>query len=237
VAESITIQHRFNGPLDNGQGGYSAGMVARFVDGPAEVSLRRPVPLDAPLEIARNADGAVRALAGDALVAEGRPAPGFAIDVPAPVSAEDAREATGRYLGEGDGPFSRCFVCGRARDDGFHVFAGEVAGRRMMVSPWTPPDWTADAHGNVRPEFVWATLDCPASFATLLDDGVSMGVLARLTARLDAPVLAGREHIVMGWPLGAEGRKANAGAAVLAADGTVLAAAQALLVTPRGPSR
>jgi hypothetical protein len=234
LSDSITIQRRFNGPLDNGQGGYSAGMVARFVDGPAEVSLRRPVPLDAALEIAREADGSVRVLDGDALVAEGRPAPGFEIDVPAPVSPEDARAATARYLGEVDGPFSRCFVCGRTRDDGFHVFAGQVARRRLMASPWTPPAWAADDDGDVRPEFVWAALDCPATFATLLEDGASIGVLARLTARIAAPVPAGREHVVIGWPLGVEGRKAGAGAAVLAADGSVLAAARALLIAPRG---
>jgi hypothetical protein len=85
----------------------------------------------------------------------------------------------------------------------------------------------------VRPEFVWAALDCPATFAALLEEGVSLGVLARLSARIDAPVQVGREHVVIGWPTGAEGRKAHAGAAVLSAGGAVLAAAQALLVTPR----
>jgi hypothetical protein len=113
------------------------------------------------------------------------------------------------------------------------VFAGQVAGRRVLASPWTPPAWAADGDGAVRPEFVWAALDCPATFAALLDESVSLGVLARLSARIDAPVQAGREHVVIGWPTGAEGRKAHAGAAVLSAGGAVLAAAQALLVTPR----
>jgi hypothetical protein len=113
------------------------------------------------------------------------------------------------------------------------VFAGQVAGRRVLASPWTPPAWAADGDGAVRPEFVWAALDCPATFATLLDDAASPGVLARMSARIDAPIPAGRDHVVIGWPAGAEGRKAHAGSAVLSADGSVLAAAEALLITPR----
>ena len=236
---AVTIPRRFNGPLDSGQGGYSAGLVATFIDGPADVSLRRPVPLDSPLEVATDGDGdgdgdgTVRLLDGAGLIADGRPASGLEVDVPEPVGLDAAREATSRYAGDREGPFSRCFVCGLARDDGFHVFAGQVAERRVLASPWTPPAWAAGDDGVVRPEFVWAALDCPATFATLLDDDASLGVLARLRARIDAPVVAGREHVVIGWPMGAEGRKAHAGSAVLAADGSVLAAAQALLITPR----
>jgi hypothetical protein len=233
MAEVVSIPRCFNGPLDSGQGGYSAGVVASFVDGPAEVSLRRPVPLDTALRVVRDDDGSVRLLDGDELVADGRPAPGFEIDVPEPVGVEAAREATTRYLGEAEGGFSRCFVCGRARDDGFHVSPGEVTGRRVMASPWTPPAWAANEGGAVRLEFVWAALDCPASFGTLLNEGASMGVLARFSARIDAPVRTGREHVVIGWPAGAEGRKTHAGSAVLSAGGEVLAAAGALLITPR----
>jgi hypothetical protein len=232
---AVTIPHRFNGPLDSGQGGYSAGLVATFIDGPADVSLRRPVPLDTPLEVATDGDGdgTVRVLAGEELIADGRPAHGLEVDVPEPVGLDAAREATSRYAGEREGPFSRCFVCGLTREDGFHVFAGRVAERRVLASPWTPPAWAAGDDGVVRPEFIWAALDCPATFATLLDDDASIGVLARLRARIDAPVVAGREHVVIGWPMGAEGRKAHAGSAILSAGGSVLAAATALLVTPR----
>ncbi len=47
VPDSLSIPARFNGPLDSGNGGYCAGLVAGLVEGPAEVNLRRPVPLDA----------------------------------------------------------------------------------------------------------------------------------------------------------------------------------------------
>jgi hypothetical protein len=233
MPESISIASRFNGPLDSGNGGYSAGMLATFVEGPAEVSLRRPVPLDTPLDVTREDDGSVRMLHGDELIADGRPAPAFAIDVPAPVSLTEARDASTRYRGKSEGVFSRCFVCGRGREDAFGVFAGAVEGRRLIASPWTPPDWTADAAGHVLPEFVWAVLDCPASFAPYMDREMPLSMLARFTVRIDAPVRTSQEHVVIGWPLELDGRKHHAGSAVLSSEGTVLAAARALLIAPR----
>ena len=227
IAGDLTIAGRFNGPLDSGQGGYSAGMLAGFVEGPAAVSLRRPVPLDTPLAVASSGAGAASLLDGEQLVAEAVAEP-FGVEVPQPVDLAAAREATTRYRGERDGMFSRCFVCGLAREDGFHVHAGEVPGRGLVASPWTPPDWAADEAGNVRPEFVWAALDCPATFTA-----PALGFLARFAVRIDGPVAAGREYVIIGWPLGAEGRKQHAGSAIFTAGGDLVAASRALLVVPR----
>ena len=55
-----------------------------------------------------------------------------------------------------------------------------------------------------------------------------MSVLARLTARIEAPIVAGEEHVVIAWPLERDGRKRHAGSAVPSADGHVLAVARAL---------
>ena len=197
------------------------------------MSLRRPVPLDKPLRVAREDDGALRLLDGEEVVADASPAEALAGDVPEAVGLGAAHDATHRYRGDTDGPFSRCFVCGLARIDGFNVHAGEVAGRRLVASPWTPPDWSAGDDGAVRPEFVWAALDCPATFAGVLAPEASLGVLARFTVRIDTPVPAGREHVVVGWSLGVDGRKQHAGSAVFAAGGELLAASRALLVVPR----
>ena len=147
MSESIRIPSRFNGPLENGNGGYSAGVFAGFVEGSAQVSLKSPVPLDTPLDLARGDDGSVRVLDGEGVVAEALPAE-LELQVPAPVSPDEARVAAARYRGLPDGVFSRCFVCGRAREDSFGVFAGEVEGRQLVASPWTPPQWTADAAGT-----------------------------------------------------------------------------------------
>jgi hypothetical protein len=231
--ETISVPARFNGPLDSGNGGYSCGVVAGLIDGLAEVSLRSPVPLDTELAVERGEDACVRVLHGETLVAEGRPAPDFEVEAPAPVTPDVARRASRGYRGATEGPFSRCFVCGRAREDSFGLFAGAVEGRDLVASPWTPPAWTGDEDGNVRPELIWASLDCPASFAPYRDREMPLALLGRLAARIEAPVVAGTEHVVIGWPLGREGRKVHAGSAVLSADGTVLARARALLIEVR----
>jgi hypothetical protein len=224
----VIVERRFNGPLESGQGGYSAGLLAGRADGAVEVSLRAPVPLETPLTVAPGEDGELRLLSGEALVADAAPAKPFADDVPDPVGAGAAHDATHRYRGDTDGPFSRCFVCGLERTDGFHVHPGAVAGRELVASPWTPPSWAADDDGAVRPEFVWAVLDCPATFAA-----AQIGVLARFSVRIHAPVEAGREHVVVGWPLADDGRKQHAGSALFTAGGELLAASRALLIVPR----
>ncbi len=233
MSESLAIPSRFNGPLQSGQGGYCSGVFASFLKAAPEVSLRRSVPLDTPLDVVRETDGSVRVLDGEALVAEARSSPEFDVEVPAPVSPQEARLAAARYRGMSDGPFSRCFVCGRARADAFGVFAGAVEGRELVAAPWTPPSWTADAAGRVLPEFVWAVLDCPTYFALYMNGELPMSVLARLTARINAPIAVGEEHVVIAWPIGNDGRKRHAGSAVLSPDGDALAVARALLIEPR----
>jgi hypothetical protein len=233
VPKSVSIPRRFNGPLDSGNGGYCAGVAAGLLGGPAEVTLRRPVPLDTELDVVRDGDGSVRMLAGEAPVLEATSRPDFQMEAPAPPGVEEARRGAERYRGAPDGIFSRCFVCGLAREDSFGVFAGEVSGRELVASPWTPPAWAAGPGGHALPEFVWAVLDCPTYFAAYLGGALSMSVLARITARIDAPAVAGEEHVVMAWPLGAEGRKRHAGAALASAEGQILAVGRALLIEPR----
>ena len=234
MAETLSVPRRFNGPLESGHGGYCSAVIADFVDGPAEVSLRSPVPLETSLDVRRE-NGSVRVLDGETLVAEATPAPELDLEIPDPVIPEEARAAKARYRGTTEDLFSHCFVCGRARQDALGVFAGAVEGRDLVASPWTPPDWTTDESGEVAPEFVWAVMDCPTFFA-VYPDSRPLSFLGRMTARLDAPVTAGEEHVVMAWPLEAEGRKRHAGSAVLTADGTPLAVARSLMIEPREQS-
>jgi hypothetical protein len=234
MPESVVIPARFNGPLESGNGGYSAGVVAGLLGGAAEVSLRSPVPLDEPLE-ALVEDGTARLLDGGELVAEGHRLADFDLDVPEPVAPAQAAEAMRGYRGLPDGPFSRCFVCGRAREDALGVFAGPVEGRGLVASTWTPGDSLAGASGEVASELVWAVLDCPTFFAAYLEiEDLPIAFLASLAGRVEAPVRAGEEHVVIAWPLGSEGRKRFAGSAVLSAEGEVLARARALLIEARG---
>ena len=139
-----------------------------MLDGPVEATLRRPVPLDRPLGASVHGS-AVALLDGEDLIVEAREVPEFEIEVPEPVGPAEAREAMSRYRGLDQGPFSRCFVCGLAREDSFEVFSGRVEGRDVVASTWTPPSWTAGEGGRVRPEFVWAALDCPTFFGAYVE--------------------------------------------------------------------
>jgi hypothetical protein len=234
AGETLVVPRRFNGPQESGNGGYTSGVLAARLDGPAEVNLRAPVPLDEPLALTAGEGETLRLLHGETLVAEARPLPGLDLSIPEPVGVEEARRASGNYRAASQGPFSNCFVCGPARgEDCFEVFAGPVDGRELVATPWTPPAWAAAEDGAVRPEFVWAALDCPTYFACHLEGELTMSFLVRQRAELLARVKAGEEHVVIAWPIEAEGRKRLAGAAVLSATGEALAAAEALLIEPR----
>ena len=69
MTDVVTIPARFNGPPGSANGGYACGLVAAAIGPAATVRLLSPPPLDVPLERRREADGAVRLLAGDVAVA------------------------------------------------------------------------------------------------------------------------------------------------------------------------
>jgi hypothetical protein len=123
---TLIVPSRFNGPPAGGNGGYSCGVLVAHVEGPVAVSLRRPVPLDEPLEIRAEEDGSARAFADGLLVAETAAAPPLAPWDNPPLSLAAARAARARHVGPSDGEFDRCFVCGHSRPDGFGLFTGPV---------------------------------------------------------------------------------------------------------------
>jgi hypothetical protein len=235
MGETILIPRRFNGPPDSGHGGYSCGAVAALVDGIVEVTLRAPPPLERPLTTERAGD-VVTVRDGDTVVAEARPAE-LSLDVPEAVSIEEAAEGNraGHTRWAGVHPFPTCLVCGPERDDtdGFGVLAGPLDGEGVYAADWTPAGWLADDGGDVRPEFVWAALDCPSSSPAANDWGGPPVVLARLTASIEGPVRAGEPHALMSWPLELEGRKRHTGVALLDADGALRARARALWIELR----
>jgi hypothetical protein len=224
----IEIAAPFNGPARSGQGGYSCGLFAAHVSEPAQVTLRRPVPLSEPLSLERLGPDAVAVKHGEVLIAEAASAP-LEIEIPPPVGLDEASEARERYRST-DEIFSRCFVCGPQREDSQRVFAGPVAGREVVATPWTPEaEWLA-RDGVVLPEFVWAVLDCPTYFAAELRKPGLLAMLGRLSARLLEPVPAGEPHVIMAWPIDDRRRKHEAGCAVFSEDGRLRAAARAIQI-------
>jgi hypothetical protein len=216
----FVIARRFRGPEESGNGGYTCGMVARFVDGPAEITLRKPPPLDVPLGVEPTDDG-VEVLHGDDLVAEGRPATAPSLEIPEPVSLAEAEAARTRYAGYERHAFPTCFVCGTDRaGDGLMIHAGKVKGRDVWAAPFHPDDSLPAEGGMLAPEIVWSALDCPGAWAVERAAQDRPVVLGRMTAVLDRPAPIDGAYIAAGWPIGADGRKLFSGTVLFGAEGT-----------------
>ena len=227
----VCIDARFRGPSDSANGGYTCGLVAGLAGGEAEVTLRRPPPLGRLLPATWEGETVV-VRDGDEVVAEAVAA-SLELDVPEPVSYDAATRASSRYRGFERHDFPNCFVCGpeRAPGDGLRIFAAPVDGRDAVAAPWVPAQDLADADGVVRPEIVWAELDCPGAFAVGFGERGTL-LLGRLLGRIRAPVRAGEPHVVLGWSLGEDGRKFYAGTVLFAASGALCAFARATWLAP-----
>ena len=218
----LVIDPRFNGPAGSANGGYTCGLVADFVDGIAEVTLRRPPPLGRPLGVERD-DRGVIVRDGDAVVAEAVEA-SFELAIPEPPTTDEAAHASARYPGFDEHSFPTCFVCGPDREagDGLRIFAGPLHDG-VVAAPWTPTE--VDRH------IVWAALDCPGAIAVGFPDRGET-VLGRFSVIVDELPEVGEPCVVAGWPLGEEGRKLYAGTALYGEGGRPLARAGATWIVP-----
>ena len=240
MTESLVIPSRFCGPPGSGNGGYVCGRIAAYVDGPLTVTLRRPPPLATPMAVERDGSS-VRIHHGPALIAEAASSPASpALQIPGPVTAAEARAVAGGAPYYADPVFPDCFVCGVSRPpgDGLRIFPGPLPGRPVWAAPWTPDPSVADADGRVRPEVVWAALDCPSGLAAAEAAGLARDtaiLLGRMTASLDVLPVAGDQCLVIAWPGGRDGRKLPAGSALLGPGGQVLAAARTVWLTVPRP--
>jgi len=230
MLETVVIAERFHGPAGSANGGYACALAARWIDGPAEVTLRVPPPLGRALQVAHE-DERVVVLDGDVLVAEARAAT-VDVDVPEAVSLAEAELAAAGYPWRDAHPYPTCFVCGpqRERGDGLCIFPGPVEGRSLFAAPWTPDVSLADADGYVRPEFVWGALDCPSGIVTDVFGDVGLILLGRLAADLKRPVVAGEAHVVQAWPVSRDGRKLHTASALFTAKGELRAVGRAVWI-------
>jgi hypothetical protein len=230
----VIVGRRFNGPTTSANGGYACGVAAGFVEGPAEVALRAPVPLDTPLEVEDGADGGVVLRAGELVVATARAATEPPPQPPVRPSVDEARAAVRDAWRGRPEVFAGCYVCSPDRPDGLGVDFGRLPGRRdctaaLLVAGQGVPE----RDGAVAREIVWGALDCP-SYTPALWELERPSLLAGMRAALLEPVAVGSVSVVVGWPLGSEGRKHRTASALLAPDGRLLAHAEALWITPRG---
>lgn len=234
MSETITIARRFNGPHDSGNGGYSAGLAARFLpDAQAvEATLRAPIPLDQTLRAHAAGDG-LDIMTDDAttrvLIMSLRPTHLETPDVRSP-GLEAASVAARTFRDPDDHVLPHCFVCGpnRAAGDGLRIFADwlkDPSGIEnpnpfpVVAAPWQPTPDLADSTGRIAPEYLWAALDCPGAFA--IDKEPIL--LGRMSAKIIARPTTDAPNIVVAWAKGQDRRKHFAGSALFSEAGDLLA--------------
>lgn len=228
---SVVIPENCVGPPSMGHGGYVAGLLARRIDGAAQVTLRQPTPVGVALDVVDCGAGRWELRQGDSLLVEATPGD-LDLSVPTPPSVDDARaaEAGSPSHWNEHGVHPICFGCGLAREDdaGLEIAVGPVTvdGVDQVAAVWQPRADQADDDGVVDAQWVLAALDCPGAMAYIAAD-TKAGLLGRIVFEQFAPARAGVDHVVTGWQIEVDGRKMLAGTALADADGTILAAAKA----------
>jgi hypothetical protein len=230
VDDSLTIDERFCGPPGTANGGYLAGRLAALTAGTVEVTLKRATAVGRPLRVERRG-GSVDLYDGEALTAQARTV-SFDVELPRAVSVPEAQAGTQAFPRFENHPLPGCFVCGvnRRAGDGLRIFPGPVPGREeIWAAPWIPDMSLADDSGNVRPEFLWAALDCAGAFA-VNEPPRGLALLGRIAARVAGKAAAGETLVVAAWAIARDGRKLQPGTAIYTAKGELVACARALWI-------
>jgi hypothetical protein len=206
MMQSLTVPSRFCGPPDSGNGGYTCGLVATELSGVIECTLRSPVPLEVPLNIECSQSGGILRH-GDKVIVE---ASSTTIDVspPAPIDLETATAAMkSSFALDARHPFPTCFVCGpkRMAHDGLEIFPAAI-NDGLYAATWLPAAEFGDSRQLLRPEFLWAALDCPTGFAAGFPVAGKL-VTGRLAVLQLQPIKVGEICLLLSWPLRVEGRK------------------------------
>jgi hypothetical protein len=232
VDDQVIIRTGFNGPRLSGNGGYVGGVLAAHYnkaygtgDDAVEITLRAPIPIETPMNLVRE-DAALMMRDGDTLICEARAGSVDHLQPPKPPADWNEVMQQDAVGGCGEGSdFQWCLVCGRGRGvgDGLRVFGSAQGQGGTSLSCYVPHANHADADGRIRPEFLWGTLDCPGAWAAQDPDDWRPALTGRMTAKvLDRPRV-GERCAVVGWRIGAEGRKLYSGTALYTESGRLCA--------------
>lgn len=85
------------------------------------------------------------------------------------------------------------------------------------------PDMVAEGTDRIKPEYLWAVLECAGGFAWF----PHMVVLGGIEARVDSGIRPGEKCVATGWRIETEGRKFIAGSAVYSESGLPVAIGRA----------
>jgi hypothetical protein len=100
---TLSIDRRFCGPPGSDNGGYTAGRLAALIGDPAEITLRRPPPLETEMRVER-AGPRLLLMHGDDLIAEAQKTV-VELAIPECPSLHEARRASTGYPGLDRHPF------------------------------------------------------------------------------------------------------------------------------------
>jgi hypothetical protein len=227
---SLMFPGRFNGPPGSANGGYACGVIAAHVPAQlVEVTLVHPPPLDTALLVEETGPTYEVRPAGGVVVAVAKPVD-EPVDVVPPVLDIPADAAAA--VADANHPFRSCFTCGPDREpgDGLRIFVKHLPGQSILADLWTPDESLADDDGAVRPEIVWAALDCPGGWAAFNRIPGGVAVLGRMTAHVERVPHVGEPCVVVATSDWHDGRKIGAHSALYTADGELLAAARAVWI-------
>lgn len=223
----VTVDRRFRGPPNSGNGGYVCGVLADGIEGPATATLRVPPPLDTAMSL--SGDGKTSELLHGAVLVGKAQRATLNIGIPEAVSLEVATGASERFVGFEHHIFPGCFVCGpdRQSGDGLRIFPGLVGASGVVAAPWIPDPSLNDSSGGLDPRHMWAALDCPSYFGI---QHAPKALLGRLTAEIKRIPVVGEPLVALGWSYRSEGRKHFCGSALVTDDGEVVAAGDAIWI-------
>ena len=249
----VSIASRFCGPVNSGNGGYTAGLIADALAGNDmagkghawSIRLRQPPPLNEPLQLSPGEGGAfsMRRVADDdaSVIAEATWQVFPMTTLRPPVDFERARAGERDSIAWSTSRFGSCFVCGsqRAPGDGLRIFPGPVgvaprtADGQTVATLWRP-DVSLAEDGRIAARYVWSALDCPGYFA--INEDREYLLLAQMSARIYELPAPDKPLLIQAWPLGRERRSKMAATAIYAGDGRILAVAHTRWMPPRGVS-
>ncbi len=241
MQQPMTIDARFRGPPESGNGGYVAGAVAERLGyanaqdprTAIEVTLRAPIPLDTAMRVNQSDASTMQITKEETLIAEAQRV-ALPLDIPTPPSFAQAQAARAQspsfqaginpLLPNGRGFHPICFCCGTdvAADAGLHVYAAPLPEFSGVAAAWRPHPSFATPDGLLPTPVVWAALDCPGQFAYFAQD-IRTGLLGRMTGRVVKPVAANQDMVVIGWCIDVERSKHFAGTALFDESGELCA--------------
>ena len=226
---TISIARRFRGPPNSANGGYCCGRLAAFVNGAAEVTLRKPPPLETAMRVVSEPDDSIALYDRDELIATARVDAAPVAEVTRP-TFQEAVAASRRTFDPSVHKLPSCFVCGphRAPGDGLRIFCGPVDANDLgwsgvVAAPWIPEPYMADDSGTVAAEFVWAALDCPTAYACGSPAGFPTVLLGRQAVSILAKPAIGEKCVIAARQIDREGRKYRAQATLFGQSSSSLA--------------